>query len=113
MAQTISHCFFGNYCGVLIPDADKGRAAFTPRQPTSSVESLTNQRLHLGRDEVSDWQDAQRWLPWCGCGVIPKELELRIEDMHLRSVAQYSTVEVAKDSSNNSISIFEECTSFT
>ncbi|GFX86370.1 uncharacterized protein TNCV_2562591 [Trichonephila clavipes] len=86
------------------PDLTPGNfllwAAFTPRQPTSSVESLTNQRLHLGRDEVSDWQDAQHWLPWCGCGVIPKELELRIEDMHLRSVAQYSTVEVAKDSSN-------------
>ncbi|GFX42861.1 hypothetical protein TNCV_5072251 [Trichonephila clavipes] len=25
-----------------------------------SVERLANQRLHLGRDEVSDWLDAQR-----------------------------------------------------
>ncbi|GFX45010.1 60S ribosomal protein L6 [Trichonephila clavipes] len=33
--------------------------AFTPRQPVSSVERLANQRLHLARDEVSDWLDAQ------------------------------------------------------
>ncbi|GFV30533.1 hypothetical protein TNCV_3348271 [Trichonephila clavipes] len=33
--------------------------AFTPRQPASSVERLANQRLHLGRNEVSDWIDAQ------------------------------------------------------
>ncbi|GFW71725.1 hypothetical protein TNCV_219391 [Trichonephila clavipes] len=34
-------------------------AAFTPRQSASSVERLANQRLHLGRDEVSDWLDSQ------------------------------------------------------
>ncbi|GFT84778.1 hypothetical protein TNCV_2767721 [Trichonephila clavipes] len=33
--------------------------AFTPRQSASSVECLANQGLHLARDEVSDWLDAQ------------------------------------------------------
>ncbi|GFX59549.1 hypothetical protein TNCV_2034771 [Trichonephila clavipes] len=35
------------------------KAAFTPRQLASSIERRTNQRLHLARDEVSDWLDAQ------------------------------------------------------
>ncbi|GFT60880.1 hypothetical protein TNCV_3616051 [Trichonephila clavipes] len=30
------------------------------RHSASSVERLANQRLHLRRDEVSDWLDAQR-----------------------------------------------------
>ncbi|GFU89380.1 hypothetical protein TNCV_1783621 [Trichonephila clavipes] len=33
------------------------KAAFTPRLSASSVERRANQRLHLGRDEVSDWLD--------------------------------------------------------
>ncbi|GFV92048.1 hypothetical protein TNCV_1894841 [Trichonephila clavipes] len=37
-----------------------GKTAFTPRQSASSFERLANQMLHLGRDEVSDWLDAQR-----------------------------------------------------
>ncbi|GFX33409.1 hypothetical protein TNCV_4122431 [Trichonephila clavipes] len=41
--------------------AEMLKAAFTPRLSTSSVESLANQRLHLARDEVSDWLDSQRW----------------------------------------------------
>ncbi|GFV20548.1 hypothetical protein TNCV_4143091 [Trichonephila clavipes] len=36
------------------------KAAFTPRLSASSVERLANQRLHLARDEVSDWLDARR-----------------------------------------------------
>ncbi|GFU84507.1 hypothetical protein TNCV_1818391 [Trichonephila clavipes] len=43
------------------------KAEFTPRLSASSVERLANQRLRLGRDEVSDWLDAQRWQPWCEC----------------------------------------------
>ncbi|GFT40011.1 hypothetical protein TNCV_12491 [Trichonephila clavipes] len=35
------------------------KAAFTPRLSASSVERLANQRLHIARDEVSDWLDAQ------------------------------------------------------
>ncbi|GFX23846.1 hypothetical protein TNCV_1788771 [Trichonephila clavipes] len=35
------------------------KAAFTPRQSASRVERLANQRLHLARDKVSDWLDAQ------------------------------------------------------
>ncbi|GFV40497.1 uncharacterized protein TNCV_1288991 [Trichonephila clavipes] len=31
----------------------------------SSVERLANQRLHLGRNEVTDWLDAQRRQSWC------------------------------------------------
>ncbi|GFT73339.1 uncharacterized protein TNCV_4009531 [Trichonephila clavipes] len=35
------------------------KATFTPRQSASSIERLTNQRLHFGRDEVCDWLDAE------------------------------------------------------
>ncbi|GFW03274.1 hypothetical protein TNCV_463881 [Trichonephila clavipes] len=35
------------------------KAEFTPRQSASSVKRLANQRLHLGRNEVSDWLDAR------------------------------------------------------
>ncbi|GFY19113.1 hypothetical protein TNCV_4224771 [Trichonephila clavipes] len=35
------------------------KAEFTQRMSASSVERLANQRLHLVRDEVSDWLDAQ------------------------------------------------------
>ncbi|GFW20006.1 hypothetical protein TNCV_867121 [Trichonephila clavipes] len=40
------------------------------RSPHSHKGSqrLANQRLHLGRDEVSDWLDARHRLPWCECG---------------------------------------------
>ncbi|GFY15310.1 hypothetical protein TNCV_1571211 [Trichonephila clavipes] len=34
-------------------------AEFTPRLSASSVKRLANQRLHLGRNEVSDWLDAR------------------------------------------------------
>ncbi|GFX57348.1 nibrin [Trichonephila clavipes] len=34
-------------------------AEFTPRLSASSVNRLANQRLQLGRDEVSDWLDAR------------------------------------------------------
>ncbi|GFW98986.1 hypothetical protein TNCV_1782051 [Trichonephila clavipes] len=40
-------------------DADFN-AAFTPRLSASNVKRRANQRLNLGRDEVSDWLDAQR-----------------------------------------------------
>ncbi|GFT06755.1 hypothetical protein TNCV_643101 [Trichonephila clavipes] len=36
------------------------KAKFTPKLSASSVERLASQRLHLGRDKVSDWLDAQR-----------------------------------------------------
>ncbi|GFV19437.1 hypothetical protein TNCV_3663701 [Trichonephila clavipes] len=36
------------------------KATITPRLSTSSVKRLANQKLHLGRDEVSDWLDARR-----------------------------------------------------
>ncbi|GFT33089.1 hypothetical protein TNCV_4368101 [Trichonephila clavipes] len=35
------------------------KAEFTPRLSASSVKRLANQRLHLGRNEVSDWLDAR------------------------------------------------------
>ncbi|GFX30449.1 hypothetical protein TNCV_3461001 [Trichonephila clavipes] len=38
------------------------KVAFTPRKPVSSVEHLANREIHLGRGEVSEWQDAQRWM---------------------------------------------------
>ncbi|GFV92867.1 hypothetical protein TNCV_1347161 [Trichonephila clavipes] len=34
-----------------------------------SVERLANQRLHLRRNEVSDWLDAQLRLPCCECSL--------------------------------------------
>ncbi|GFS50151.1 hypothetical protein TNCV_2801 [Trichonephila clavipes] len=36
------------------------KAEFTQRLSASSVERLANQRLHLGRDEVSDLLDTRR-----------------------------------------------------
>ncbi|GFU04739.1 hypothetical protein TNCV_4377671 [Trichonephila clavipes] len=48
-----------HYCVALV-DRLFSKAAFTQRQPASSVERLANQRVHLARDEVSDWVDAQR-----------------------------------------------------
>ncbi|GFV10758.1 hypothetical protein TNCV_1755961 [Trichonephila clavipes] len=42
------------------PPKDASKAAFTPRLSVSSVERLANQRLHLARNEVSDWLDARR-----------------------------------------------------
>ncbi|GFX75283.1 hypothetical protein TNCV_3043051 [Trichonephila clavipes] len=35
------------------------KAEFTPRLSASSVKRLANQRLHLGRNEASDWLDAR------------------------------------------------------
>ncbi|GFU86278.1 uncharacterized protein TNCV_369341 [Trichonephila clavipes] len=37
----------------------RSKAEFTPRLSASSVRRLANQRLHLGRNEVSDWLDAR------------------------------------------------------
>ncbi|GFU41065.1 hypothetical protein TNCV_2973131 [Trichonephila clavipes] len=39
------------------------KAAFTPRKSASSIKRLANQKLYLGRDEVSDWLDAQLSTP--------------------------------------------------
>ncbi|GFW47730.1 hypothetical protein TNCV_2829201 [Trichonephila clavipes] len=64
--QTVRHRSQRHYTGWVA--TRRTNAAFTPRQPASSVERLANYRLYLARDEVSDWLDPQRWLPWCECG---------------------------------------------
>ncbi|GFV44633.1 hypothetical protein TNCV_1701931 [Trichonephila clavipes] len=46
---------FGEDCQLSL----YSKATFTPRLSASSVECLANERLHLARDEVSDWLDAQ------------------------------------------------------
>ncbi|GFU68453.1 hypothetical protein TNCV_3869451 [Trichonephila clavipes] len=42
-----------------ITKVSNSKAEFTPRLSASSIKRLANQRLHLGRNEVSDWLDAR------------------------------------------------------
>ncbi|GFY51085.1 uncharacterized protein TNIN_478351 [Trichonephila inaurata madagascariensis] len=81
IASKMRHAFTVQELQEIVSRYEEQLSRIYTKAASVSVEHLANQRLRLGRNEVSDWLDAQRLLPWCECGIRTKVKPIPLESI--------------------------------